>query len=134
MKKNINQGEEIMEETNENKEVIVFEITSKEDAIQFKNIASGRKFCKKGNRLTDICENEIEKYEYKKLGLFTRIFKHRKFKKKQENLLLEDRISSNIRNIAIKFINDGIVNKEELVNKVKETILEKVTQYSTKNK
>lgn len=134
MKKNINQGEEIMEETNENKEVIVFEITSKEDAIQFKSIASGRKFCKKGNRLTDICENEIEKYEYKKLGLFTRIFKHRKFKKKQENLLLEDRISSNIRNIAIKFINDGIVNKEELVNKVKETILEKVTQYSTKNK
>ena len=123
-----------MEKTNENEEIIVFEITSKEDAAEFKSIASGRKFCKKGNRLKDICESEIEKYEYKQLGIFKRILKHRKYKKKQERLLLEDRITANIRNITIKYINEGIINKEELINKVKETILEKVTQYSTKNK
>lgn len=123
-----------MEETKENKEVVLLEITSKEEAMQFKSIATGRKFCKKGNRLKDICKSEIEKYEYKQSGLFTRIFKHRKFKKKQEQLLLEDRITSNIRNIAIHFIEEGIINEAELIKKVKEIILEKVTQYLTKNK
>ena len=121
-----------MEETKENKEAVLLEITSKEEAMQFKSIATGRKFCKKGNRLKDICKSEIEKYEYKQSSLFTRIFKHRKFKKKQELLLLEDRITSNIRNIAKHFIDEGIINEEELIKKVKEIILEKVTQYLAK--
>ena len=51
----------------ENKETSVsmdkiLKIESLEDAKEFERVASGRKFCKKGTRVQDICEEEVEKW------------------------------------------------------------------------
>ncbi|MGN1327387.1 MAG: hypothetical protein ACI4VQ_04885 [Clostridia bacterium] len=114
----------------------VLNFTSPQDAEEFKKIASGRKFCKKGERLQDICDEEIEKFEYKKFsGIFTKIFKHHKLKKNREKIMLESRVSNVIRTVAVECINEiyeekGAINREELVLKVKNTILDKVIEYN----
>ena len=114
----------------------VLNFTSPQDAEEFKKIASGRKFCKKGERLQDICNEEIEKFEYKNFsGIFAKIFRHHKFKKNREKLMLESRVSNVIRTIAVEYINEiyeekGTINREELVLKVKKTILDRTIEYS----
>ncbi len=42
----------------------ILKIESLEDAKEFERVASGRKFCKKkrGTRVQDICEEEVENY------------------------------------------------------------------------
>ena len=114
----------------------ILKFTSLEDAEEFRRIASGRKFCKKGERIQDICDEELERYEYEKLsGFFTKIFMHRKFKQKKKKLMLENRVSSVTRAVAVKSINDLLesdvetINRNELVTKVKNTILKKVEEY-----
>lgn len=123
----------------EKKENIIDKVlgfTSPQDAEEFRKIASGRKFCKKGERLQDICDEEIERFEYKNFsGIFTKIFKHRKFKKNKEKLMLESRVSNVIRTIVAEYINEiykeqEAINRDELVLRVKNTILEKVTEYN----
>ena len=67
MKKTKEIQENIIEET--------LKFTSREDAEEFKSIAKGRKFCKKGERLQDICMQEIERSNYKKSrNIFVKIF------------------------------------------------------------
>lgn len=114
----------------------ILKFTSPEDAEEFKQIASGRKFCKKGERIQDICDEELERYEYENLsGFFTKIFMRRKFKQKKKKLMLENRVSSVTRAVAVKSINDLLesdvetINRNELVTKVKNTILKKVEEY-----
>lgn len=114
----------------------ILKFTSPEDAEEFKQIASGRKFCKKGERIQDICDEELERYEYENLsGFFTKIFMRRKFKQKKQKLMLENRVSSVTRAVAVKSINDLLesdaetINRNELVSKVKNTILKKVEEY-----
>ena len=142
----ITKGGIIMKKTKEiEKEDIIDNIlkfTSPEDAEEFRKIASGRKFCKKGERIQDICDEELERYEYENFsGIFTKLFKHRKFKKNKQKLMLENRVSSVIRAIVVDYINnwqeknnEEIINKNELVLKVKNTILEKVAEYQKEKK
>ena len=40
----------------------ILKIESLEDAKEFERVASGRKFCKRGTRVQDICEEEVEYY------------------------------------------------------------------------
>lgn len=127
-----------MKKTKEVKENIidnVLKFTSKEDAEEFRKVVSGRKFCKKGERIQDICDEELEKFEYKNCSnIFTKIFKHSKFKKEKKRLMLENRVSSVIRAIVIDCINNYEnneieLNRNELVLKVKNIILEKIEEY-----
>ena len=40
----------------------IFQIQSPQDACEFERIAKGRKFCKIGDRIGDICDEELERY------------------------------------------------------------------------
>ena len=46
----------------------ILKIESLEDAKEFERVASGRKFCKRGTRVQDICEEEVENYICKTRG------------------------------------------------------------------
>lgn len=118
-----------MEETKE-----VFKILSKQDAIEFKKLGSGRKFCKHGESIADICDEEIERYNYEKsTNIFVKIFKANKFKK--DVFALETRTSSCIRNLSAKCIRESkSINKQEIVDKVKKIILDKVNEYEENEK
>ena len=60
----------------------ILKIESLEDAKEFERVASGRKFCKRGTRVQDICEEEVENYICKTRGnLLLRWYLHRKMKK-----------------------------------------------------
>ena len=92
----------------------ILKIESLEDAKEFERVASGRKFCKKGTRVQDICEEEVENYICKTRGnLLLRWYLHRKMKKNKEKLLLESRVTSVIRALAVAYIeeNDEINNE-----------------------
>lgn len=122
-----------MKKTKEIKEYIEeknIQFISIEDAEEFRSIARGRKFCKKGERLQDICMQEIERSNYKKSrNIFVKIFKHSKFK--SEKLLLEKRTSSIIRTVAKECINNSEeeIDINKLVKQVKEIILENTEKY-----
>ncbi len=122
-----------MKKTKEIKEYIEeknIQFISIEDAEEFRSIARGRKFCKKGERLQDICMQEIERSNYKKSrNIFVKIFKHSKFK--SEKLLLEKRTSSIIRTVARECINNSEeeIDINKLVKQVKEIILENTEKY-----
>ena len=65
----------------------ILKIESLEDAKEFERVASGRKFCKRGTRVQDICEEEVENYICKTRGnLLLRSYLHRKMKKNKESL------------------------------------------------
>ncbi len=120
-----------MKETEEIKENIL-EFYSKEDAKEFETLAKGRKFCKRGQRIKDICKEEIARKDYNKLGLLSKIFHKKEFKRKKE-FLLENRLTSNVRVIAMYLLNqDENINVEQLEEKTKEFILKKVEEYKAK--
>lgn len=115
------------EEINENDILIII---SKEDAKEFKALASGRKFCKRGERISDICSEEFERKEYKKLSLFSRIFRKKKFRKSE--LLIESRLPSTVRRVASYILSkeeNNNISEKELEEKTKQFILEKVDKY-----
>ena len=117
-------------EIKENIEEKNIQFISIEDAEEFRSIARGRYFCKKGERLQDICMQEIERSNYKKSrNIFVKIFKHSKFK--SEKLLLEKRTSSIIRTVAKECINNSEeeIDINKLVKQVKEIILENTEKY-----
>ena len=119
-----------LKEFKENIEEKNIQFISIEDAEEFRSIARGRKFCKKGERLQDICMQEIERSNYKKSrNIFVKIFKHSKFK--SEKLLLEKRTSSIIRTVAKECINNSEeeIDINKLVKQVKEIILENTEKY-----
>ena len=53
----------------ETKEKNILIIESDEEAKLFKSIATGRKFFKRGERVIDICEQEIIRYRYENSGI-----------------------------------------------------------------
>lgn len=114
---------------------ILIEFTSREDAMEFKKIASGRKFCKKGERLVDICEEEIARYEYENSkSIFVKIFKRHKFNKNKEKLMIENRICSNIRAIASECIRKDEseqIDVNKIVCDVKKIILDEIEKYES---
>lgn len=130
----------------EKEEIIKF--ISKEDVEEFKNIATGRKFCKIGERIKDICLEEIKRYEYENTkNVIIKLFKHRKFRKNKEKLMIENRTASLIRALAKSILNaetkekqeddtkvqnleNSVINVENLEIKVKEKILEKIDNYN----
>ena len=117
----------------EEKEIL--EIISKEDALEFRRIATGRKFCKKGEMIIDICLEELKRYEYENSkNPFIKIFKQRKIKKSREKLLIENRECSNIRAIARTCIENQELEIEELITNVKKIILDCVEKYENENK
>ncbi len=108
------------------------EFTSKEDAGEFKTIATGRKFCKKGERIQDICMQEIERNNYENShNIFVKIFKHNKFKKSKEKLLLEKRTINVIRTIAKECISNSEeeIDINTLMNQVKDILMKNVETY-----
>ena len=109
----------------------ILKIESLEDAKEFERVASGRKFCKKGTRVQDICEEEVENYICKTRGnLLLRWYLHRKMKKNKEKLLLESRVTSVIRALAVAYIEENDEIDEEIVTKnVKNIILAKTKEY-----
>ena len=112
------------------KDIIKF--LSKEDAEEFKQVATGRKFCKQGERLIDICDQELKRYEYQNShNIFVRIFKDRKYRKNKENFMIENRISSNIRAVVANYVDnqEEVLDRYELINKVRTDILESVSEY-----
>lgn len=114
----------------------ILKFDSLDDAEKFAEVARGRKFCKKGERVQDICNEELENYICKKSSsLILKIYLHYKKKKNKERLLLESRVTSVIRAVAIDFINnEEELIEEDLVKKVKNTILEQVKKYKEKVK
>lgn len=128
-----------MKKTKETKqENEILKITSEKDAQEFKSIASGRKFCKQGERIVDICKEEIERYEFNHTAsLLTRLFKGHKYRKNKKYLMLECRTTSIIRALAAEYMNkceeeEKAIIKEEMVKSIKETINKRVEEYYTK--
>lgn len=122
-------------EIKENIEEKNIQFISIEDAEEFKSIAKGRKFCKKGEKIQDICLQEIERNNYQKShNIFVKIFKHNKFKKNADKLLLEKRTSSVIRAIARECVqNSEETDLNNLIKQVKEILLENVERYLKKS-
>lgn len=122
-------------EIKENIEEKNIQFISIEDAEEFKSIAKGRKFCKKGEKIQDICLQEIERNNYQKShNIFVKIFKHNKFKKNADKLLLEKRTSSVIRAIARECVqNSEEADLNNLIEQVKEILLENVERYLKKS-
>ena len=127
-----------MKKTKEVEENIIekaLQFTSIDDAEEFKNIAKGRKFCKKGEKIQDICMQEIERNSYENShNIFVKIFLHSKFKKDKQRLMLEKRTSSVIRTIAKECINnsESELSVKELTEQVKKLILESTEKYLKK--
>jgi len=111
----------------------ILQITSLQEAEEFRRIATGRKFCKIGERICDICNEEIERYNYENCrNIFVKFFKRKKFNK--EKFMIENRNSSIIRALASQYIrnlNNENINTEELVLNVKQYILDKVNEYKS---
>lgn len=110
----------------------ILKFESLEDAEKFAEVASGRKFCKRGERIQDICSEEIENYVCKTSGnIILRLFCRHKLKKNRGKLLLESRVTSCIRAVVIQFIDDenDNLNIEKLTLKVKDAILNQVQKY-----
>ena len=119
----------------ETKEERILELESRSESIEFRKIANGRRFFKVGERLIDICEQEIERFNYEHAGFFTRLFNKSKFRNKKEKYMLESRIPSAIRAVAAYILrndeeNDDInLDARELSMKVREYILRVVKEY-----
>lgn len=117
----------------------ILKINSLKEAEEFKSLANGRKFCKRGQRLVDICEEEVSKYEFKRdAGFFARIFKSHKLKKREKYLALECRNSSIVRAFAIDYINkcqteEKTVELEETIKFVKNEIITRVEEFEKTN-
>ena len=123
-----------MKETEEINEKDILIIISKSDAEEFKALANGRKFCKRGERISDICSEELERTEYKKLGIFSRIFHKKKFKDK-DLLLLENRLTSNVRTVAKYLLSkeeNASISEKELEKQTKKFIIDRVNEYLSK--
>lgn len=118
---------EIEIEENPVEKILKFE--SLEDAKEFEYVASGRKFCKRGERILDICEDELENYICRNsANIILKLYLHHKLKKNKTKL--ESRITSVIRALAVELLNkDDDVSEDELTKKVKETILGQVEKY-----
>lgn len=129
---------EIKSEENSVEKILKFE--SIEDAEAFEYVAKGRKFCKKGERIQDICEDELENCICRNSGnIILKIYLRHKLKKRKGKL--ESRITSVIRNLALEILDEEDcenLSEKELAKKVKEIILEEVEkykkQYETKGK
>lgn len=117
-----------MKQTKEN----ILQIKSVQEAEEFKRIAKGRKFCKIGERICDICKEEIERYNYEKCkNIFIKIFKHKKYTK--QKMMIENRTSSIIRAIAadnIRKTENEPIDIDELIESVKKVILNEVEEYN----
>lgn len=112
----------------------ILEIISIDDAEEFKRMANGRKFCKVGERLPDICKQEIERYNYENSdNIFVKIFKGKKFKNNKNKFLIENRLNSNVRAVAADCVRNEEdsekVNEEIIVYNVKDKILNAVNKY-----
>ena len=120
-----------MKKTKDTEDNVILVFESKADALEFKKMATGRKFCKKGERLVDICDEEIERYNYENyMGFFAKLFKRKKFKQNKDVLMLEQRTTSIIRSLSAKFIRENEeISRDELINKVKEFILNQYNEY-----
>lgn len=107
----------------------ILKFESLEDAKEFEYVASGRKFCKRGERIQDICEDELENYICRNsANIILKLYLHHKLKKNKTKL--ESRITSVIRALAVELLNeDDDVSEDELAKKVKETILEQIDKY-----
>ena len=81
-----------------------------------------------------ICEEEVENYICRTRGnLLLRWYLHRKMKKNKEKLLLESRVTSVIRALAVAYIEENDEIDEEIVTKnVKNIILTKTKEYMSK--
>ena len=102
---------------------------SKSEAEDLSKIAKGRRFCKIGERLSDIYDQEIEKYKYENSkNIFLKIFKSRRFKQNNKKLLIENRPTSTIRGITAYIIKESknFLTKEKVIKEVKKVILDKV--------
>ena len=132
MKKTKDYTEKISKKNDDSNKILTF--ISKEDAIEFKRIASGRKFCKKGEKLVDICDDEIDRYNFEKhAGILQKLFRRHKYNKKKEKLLLENRTSSIIRAIVVQTIekyNEEELDRDKIKSEVKQYILKKVEEYN----
>lgn len=110
----------------------IFQIQSPQDAREFERIAKGRKFCKIGDRIGDICDEELERYYYENSrNIFVRIFKRKKYNKNK--MMIESRTTSVIRAIAaqqIRECEDENITREKLISNIKKAILEKVNEYN----
>ena len=108
-----------MKKTEEN----IFEIESREESVEFKNIATGRRFFKVGQRVIDICQQEIDRYNYEHAGFFYRLLNKNKYK--NDRFLIESRVPSIIRSVASFCIRKDEENEELELNPYK---LEKETK------
>lgn len=121
----------------ETKEDQIFKIENNEEASLFKSIATGRKFFKKGERVIDICDQEIERYKYEKSILLTKLFYKLKLKNRKEKYMLENRTSSVIRSTAAYCIRENEEDEIDsimITNEVKNYILKIVEEYYEKDK
>lgn len=124
-----------MKETKENN---LIEISSKEDEKIFRQIGNGRKFFKIGERVVDICKQEIDRYKYENSNIFIRLFKLSNSKKAKEKYMLETKINSEIRSVAAYYIrkiekedSSTILNPLNISINVKRIILDAVNHYES---
>ena len=124
--------EKIEEQENVIEKILKFD--SMEDAYEIERVALGRKFCKKGERLQDICFEEIENYVCKNSkNIILKLYLHYKNKKDKNKFLLESRTTSIIRKVAKEILNNvkDIQSIEEtyIIEQVKNIIIEQVKEY-----
>ncbi len=129
--------EKIEEQKNIINEILKFD--SIEDAYEIERVAIGRKFCKKGERLQDICIEEIESNICKKSkNIILKLYLHYKNKKDKNRFLLESRTTSTIRKVAQEVLknteNIESVEESDIIKEVRNIILDKVKEYKKSKK
>lgn len=99
---------------------------------EYRRIAKGREFCKRGKRLQDIYVEEIERYNYEnEKSIFAKIFKYHNVKKRYKTLQIEDKRASILRKILYTIIreNKEDIDEKKIIKKAKETILDEAREY-----
>ena len=126
---------EKIKEKKQNNENNKIEFASKEESEDFKQIAKGRKFCKKGERIQDIYDEELERYNYENnLWFFAKLFKRRKYNKQTKRLMIENKRNSVIRSFIFNLLRqEENTDKETIIKEVKKIILENVNLYEKNN-
>lgn len=121
-----------MKDTKEKK---ILEIESMEEAKEWRKIASGRRFFKVGERMIDIVNQEIERYQYEHSSWIYRFWHRSKFGQKNQRYMLESRIPRTIRAMTAYCMQQTEENEEvvlesqKLIKKIRKELLSIVREY-----
>lgn len=128
-----------MKKTKDIIEKKIIEISSKEEAAEIRQVATGRRFFKIGDRVIDICRQEIDRYNYDNSNFLVKLLQKSKYENKKNKYRLETRIKCYIRAVAAQILRDEENEGKEfddmqLTSEVRNYLLETVKRYEKEHR